>query len=79
MNSASHDFTGYLQRLSQVWYVGEGGCTNDNSKVRKLCEDEDACKFYGQQSNGCWHLLGTTGDHKKYVKNYKKFVIDKRL
>jgi DNA repair exonuclease SbcCD ATPase subunit len=47
-------------------YLGEGGCDNNSqwwkraanlNRVRNLCKNNSRCRFAGQQSNGCWHLL----------------------
>lgn len=48
-------------------YLGEGGCYKNSmwrwindanlNRVRNLCKNNSRCRFAGQQSNGCWHLL----------------------
>lgn len=64
---------------SDFKYIGEGGCTNDITRPQSLCDANGDCEAYGQQSNGCWHILKTTAKddsrklkRSKYPKNFQK-------
>ena len=46
---------------SEYKYVGDGGCDNEATKVGNACRGNVECDYIGQQSNGCWHLLDSTG------------------
>ena len=46
---------------SEYKYVGDGECHNDSTKAGNFCRGNVECDYIGQQSNGCWHLLDSTG------------------
>ena len=46
---------------SEYKRVGDGGCHNDSTKAGNFCRANVECDSIGQQSNGCWHLLDSTG------------------
>lgn len=53
-------------------YVGEGGCHNNTDHVKNLCINDPNCSYYGQQPNGCWHLLRSESDGRKTRGNYPR-------
>ena len=67
----------YIKPPSEYKYVGNGGCHNDSTRAGNFCRDNVECDYIGQQSNGCWHLLDSTGTGKgiaSYPKNISKIT-----
>ena len=59
---------------SEYKYVGDGGCDNDATKVGNACRGNVECDYIGQQSDGCWHLLDSTGTGKG-IASYPKQIL----
>ena len=55
-------------------YVGDGGCHNYSTKPGKSCRDNTECDYIGQQPNGCWHLLDSTGTGQS-IDSYSKKIL----
>ena len=61
------DYPNTLQAITPVSttykFVGEGGCTGPDAyqAVGDTCRNTSGCDTIGVQSNGCWHLLDSTG------------------
>ena len=62
-------------------YVGEGGCHNNTDHVKNLCINHENCTHYGQQSNGCWHLVrpesGGNKSRNSYPRGFHKIPIER--
>ena len=59
---------------SEYKYVGDGKCHNDSTKAGNFCRGNVECDYIGQQSNGCWHLLDSTGTGKG-IGTYSKNIL----
>ena len=59
---------------SEYKYVGDGECHNDSTKAGNFCRGNVECDYIGQQSNGCWHLLDSTGTGKG-IGTYSKNIL----
>lgn len=59
-------------------YLGEGGCHNNGWHVSNLCRNNSRCKFAGQQSNGCWHLVEVNNRGNKKRADYPRGWIQVR-
>lgn len=53
-------------------YIGEGGCHNNTHHVKNLCNRASNCTHYGQQSNGCWHLVRPESGGNKSRNSYPR-------
>ena len=49
--------------------VGSGGCTSNLNLVDDKCKAATDCHAYGQQGNGCWHLLKGASTSESEISN----------
>jgi hypothetical protein len=59
------------------YYLGDAGCTADESGPKAVCRNNAACTAVAQQPNGCWHTLQNQGSYLKDLTGYSKIILKK--
>ena len=59
------------------YYLGDAGCTADESGPKDACRNNALCTAVAQQPNGCWHTLQNQGSDLKDLTGYSKIILKK--